>query len=211
MLVIETGQDDFSGSDIERCAEVLRAGGTGVIPTDTVYGLAALASDAGAVARVMRVKERTPDKPLPVQVASAWDANLLGVADSPAAIALIERFWPGPLTIVMERREGIELPFQDAGTIGLRVPASKFCLALIMAAGYMVVPSANPPGAKPPVAPGDIAAEIRGAVDFIVEAGPCPGGVESTVVDITAGVEVLREGAVSREEIMRTVGGGGRP
>jgi L-threonylcarbamoyladenylate synthase len=205
VIVINASQDDFSRQDVERCAEALRAGGVGIIPTDTVYGLAALASDERAVERVMRLKDRAADKPLPVQVASALDANLLGAADSPAAVALIERFWPGPLTIVMERRQGIDLPFQPAGTIGLRIPDSRFCLALIMEAGYLVVPSANPPGAAPPVTPGDIEPAIRQAVDFIVEAGPCAGGVESTVVDISAGVNVLREGAIPARDVARAL------
>ncbi len=205
MLVIKTDQEKFDRGDIERCAEALRGGAIGVIPTDTVYGIAALASDAGAVERVMRIKERAPDKPLPVQVASVRDANLLGVADGPAAVALIERFWPGPLTLVMERRPVVELPCQPGGTIGIRIPASPFCLALIKEAGYLVAPSANPRGAPAPQAADGLAQEIRDAVDFVVDAGSCPGGVESTVVDISAGVEVLREGAIPSDAINKAL------
>lgn len=212
MFVIKTGQDRFKSEEVERCADVLKSGGIGIIPTDTVYGLAASALDAAAVERLLRVKQRPSDKPLPVQVGSSWDANLLGVADTPAAVALIERFWPGPLTIVMERRQGTEIPYQSLATIGIRVPASRFCLALMSEAGYLVVPSANLPGDQPPITVAGIAPEVRDAVDFIVDAGECPGGVESTVVDISAGIEVLREGAVSRDEVLSAMRGdaGGR-
>lgn len=205
MLEITTSQQDFTTEQVERCAEVLRSGGIGIIPTDTVYGIAALASNEAAVGRLLELKDRASGKPLPVQAASEWDANFLGVADSQAAVALIERFWPGPLTIVMERRPGTALAFQDPGTIGIRVPASKFCLALIAEAGFLVVPSANPPGMPAPVSAEDIAPAIVGAVDFLVDAGPCPGGTESTVVDIIAGVTVIREGALSREEVMSVI------
>ena len=209
MFVIKTSQREFSREEIERCAGVLAAGGIGVVPTDTVYGIAALATSAEAVERLMALKRRAADKPLPVQVATAWDANLLGVADGPTAAALIEAFWPGPLTMVVERRGEVALPFQDSSTIGLRIPASEFCRALITTAGYLVVPSANLPGKRPPVTAGELAGEVLDSVDFVVDAGPCPGGVESTVVDITTGVKVLREGALTSEALKKAITGGG--
>jgi L-threonylcarbamoyladenylate synthase len=209
MLEIETGQEEFTPEQVEACADILRSGGLCIIPTDTVYGIAASASDAAAVERLLALKDRAPDKPLPVQVASSNDANVLGVADSPLAVALIERFWPGPLTIVMERRPGVDLPFQKPGTIGIRVPASRFCIALMKRAGNLVVPSANPPGAPAPVSVGEVAAEIMSAVDLVVDAGACPGGIESTVVDITAGAVVLREGALSATDVVEAIEAGG--
>jgi L-threonylcarbamoyladenylate synthase len=207
VLIIRTDQETFEPDDVGRCAEVLAAGGIGIIPTDTVYGIAALVRNAEAVCRVGRIKDRPPDKPLPVQVASAREANLLALADSPAAAALIERFWPGGLTIVMERRPGFDLPFQDPLTIGLRIPASRFCLELIARSGCLVVPSANRSGMPPPARPEEISAQVLESVDFVVEAGACPGGIESSVVDITTGVRVIREGAISCSEIMRVTGG----
>jgi L-threonylcarbamoyladenylate synthase len=211
MLEIRTSKQDFTPEQVEACADVLRSGGLCIIPTDTVYGIAASASDPSAVERLLALKGRAPDKPLPVQAASAGDADLLGVADSPVAAALIERFWPGPLTVVMERRPGTDLPFQNPGTIGIRVPDSGFCLALLKRAGHLMVPSANPPGAPAPVSFEDIAAEILGAVDLAVDAGPCPGGIESTVVDVTAGALVVREGAVSAAAVAEAVEAVGAP
>jgi L-threonylcarbamoyladenylate synthase len=207
LLRLKIGQDDFNDEDVDACADALKRGCVLVMPTDTVYGIAALASDAGAVGRVMRIKERAEDKPLPVQAASVADANVLGVADSPVARALISEFWPGGLTIVLERRQGVDLPYQAGPSIGVRVPGSRFCLAVIERAGRLVVPSANGPGEPAPIAAGDVSSRIIDSVDLLVDAGACPGGTESTVVDITRGIEVLREGAVSRDRIMQAVRG----
>lgn len=207
MLRIRIEEGAFSPEDVERAAAELASGGVGVIPTDTVYGIAALASNEAAVGRVLRIKERPPGKPLPVQVASLQDANAIGIADSPAVAALAGRFWPGPLTIVMERRPGVELPFQDPATIGVRVPASPLCIALIEKAGRLVVPSANAPGRPAPVTPSLIPAELLEAVDFLVDAGRCPLGVESTVVDVTGGVRVVREGAIPGRDVDQAAGG----
>jgi L-threonylcarbamoyladenylate synthase len=205
MLRVTTGQADFDRERVGECARILCDGGVGIIPTDTVYGIAAKASDAKAVARVLAIKERPADKPLPVQVASAADAESLAAPASPLVIALMERFWPGPLTIVIGKRPGVELPFQDASTIGIRVPASPLCIELIERAGFLVVPSANPPGDAAPVAATDIDGRVLAAVDFVIDSGPCPGGLESTVLGVDGALEVLRQGAISLAEILAAV------
>lgn len=199
---ITTTQDGFSAQEVSRCKAALKAGWTGVIPTDTVYGIAGLATDPHAVSRILEIKERPPDKPLPVQADSLESAARLASFADPVAAALAREFWPGGLTLVLERRGRLELPFQEGDTIGIRVPASAFCRALAREAGYLVVPSANPPGAASPVEPSDIDSEVVEQADFLVDCGPCPGGVESTVVSLLAGVEVLREGAIPAEAIM---------
>lgn len=196
----------FEPADVERVAAMLLEGAVGIIPTDTVYGIAALATDRGAVERVLGLKERPVDKPLPVHVATMREANMLAEADGPEASALAERFWPGPLTMVLRRRpHAATLPFQDEATIGLRIPDEMFCLSLIEHAGYLVVPSANPPEAAPPVTLTDVSEALLESVDFVVNAGACPCGVESTVVDLTAGTRVLRQGAVPAAEITRAL------
>ncbi len=192
----------FSPGDVERAAAVLREGGVGVIPTDTVYGIAALARDKGAVSRVLDMKERPPYKPLPVQVASMLQADMLAVVDGPAFAALAEKFWPGPLTMVLPRKQaGPHLAYQGLDTIGLRMPDNMFCISLIEHAGYLVVPSANPPGQPSPVSLSDVSPDILGNVDFVVEGGSCEVGVESTVVDLCGRVRVLRVGAIPADEI----------
>lgn len=202
----------FTPDDVERAAAVFRDGGVGVIPTDTVYGIAALASNEEAVARVLELKERSLDKPLPVHVASMREANVLAEADGPAAVALADRFWPGALTIVLARRTGpgSHLPLQPAESIGLRIPDNMFCLAIIEHAGFLVVPSANPPEAPAPRTLKEVPAGIMGEADLVVNAGACPLGVESTVVDLTGEATVLREGAIPAADIMEALEGLGR-
>lgn len=202
----------FEPADVEAVAAMLTGGGVGIIPTDTVYGLAAVAGDEAAVRRVLELKGRPADKPLPVQVATMREANILAEADGAEASALAERFWPGPLTMVLKRRPfAAELAFQDEKTIGLRIPDEMFCLSLIEHAGYLVVPSANPAGASAPATLGDVSGDLLDVVDFVVNAGACPCGVESTVVDLTAGVRVLREGAIPAEDIDRALSNPAEP
>ena len=197
----------FTPDDVARAAAVLSEGGVGLIPTDTVYGLAALATHKAAVARVLDMKGRPADKPLPVQVASMRVANILAEADGPAAVTLAERFWPGALTLVLPRRTGpaAHLPSQPEESIGLRIPDDMFCVALIEHAGYLVVPSANPTGAPAPETLEQVSPEMIEAVDFVVNGGACQGGVESTVVDLTGNARVLREGAIPAADIMRAL------
>jgi L-threonylcarbamoyladenylate synthase len=199
----------FTPGDVERAAKALLGGGLGVIPTDTVYGIAALASNKEAVAKVFEIKQRSLDKPLPVHVASIREVNALAEADGAAAATLAARFWPGPLTIVLTRRTGpgTRLPLQPAESIGLRIPYDMFCLSLIEHAGYLVVPSANLPGAPSPRTLEDVPAGIIEQMDFVVNAGACPLGVESTVVDLIGEPAVLREGAVPAADVLEMLEG----
>lgn len=209
MFRMKIEQAGFSSGDVERTAQILLSGGVGIIPTDTVYGLAALAAHDGAVKRLLEIKERPAGKPLTVQISKVADAHRLTFADEPDAVALMEKFWPGPLTLVLRRREGIDFPFQESESLGLRMPDNDFCLQLIETAGFLAVPSANRSGEPPPASAEEVAREIVGLVDFIVDGGVCGGGVESTVVDLTGVLRVLREGAVTREEIERALGKSG--
>jgi len=209
MFRMKIEQAGFSSGDVERTAQILLSGGVGIIPTDTVYGLAALAAHDGAVKRLLEIKERPAGKPLPVQISKVADAHRLTFADEPDAVALMEKFWPGPLTLVLRRREGIDLPFQEGESLGLRMPDNDFCLQLIETAGFLAVPSANRSGEPPPASVEEVAREIVGLVDFVIDGGARGGGVESTVVDLTGVLRVLREGAVTREEIERALGKSG--
>ena len=202
---ITIGVEDFTTDDVARCARALKEGEIGIIPTDTVYGIAALASEEEAVARVMEIKGRPPGKPLPVQASSLADVSRIAAADDPVASALANEYWPGPLTLILPRRGGAVLPFQDEKSVGVRVPDSAFARELLAAAGFLVVPSANPAGAPPPVEVSDIAGEIIAAVDFVVDAGACKGGIESTVVRVVGATRVLRTGAIPEEDLLRVV------
>jgi L-threonylcarbamoyladenylate synthase len=196
-------------SDIEKAADVLRAGGLVALPTETVYGLGANAEDPAAVARIFQVKGRPPSHPLIVHIAGA---ELLGdwVEDVPETARLLaERFWPGPLTLVLRR--GRRVPLEATGgleTVAVRVPGHPVALALLSAfGGGVTAPSANRFGHVSPTTADHVRAEFGGAVDFVLDGGPCAVGVESTIVDATGQTPtVLRPGGVTREDLEALLG-----
>jgi L-threonylcarbamoyladenylate synthase len=195
--------------DVEKAAEVLRAGGLAAFPTETVYGLGANAEDPAAVTRIFQVKGRPPSHPLIVHIG---DAEHLGdwVADVPAtARSLAERFWPGPLTLVLRR--GRRVPLEATGgldTVAVRVPDHPVALALLSAfGGGVTAPSANRFGSVSPTTADHVRAELGDAVDFVLDGGPCEVGVESTIVDATGETPgILRPGGVTREDLEAVLG-----
>ena len=196
-------------SDIEQAAEVLRAGGLVALPTETVYGLGADAENPAAVARVYLAKGRPPTHPLIVHLAGAeqLDGWADGVPD--AARLLAERFWPGPLTLVLRR--GSRVPLEATGgleTVALRVPNHPVALELLKAfGGGVAAPSANRFGSVSPTTAEHVRAELGDAVDFVLDGGPCEVGVESTIVDATGGtLSILRPGGVTRESLEAALG-----
>ena len=184
-------------------AAALRRGEVVGVPTDTVYGIAAVAADAPAVARLFAVKRRPEGTPIAVLVADASQAHDLA-ADPipPAAVALMDRFWPGGLTIVLRRRPDLALWLgDDRGTIGVRCPAHPIPRRLAAAVGPLATTSANRHG-EPTL--GDAASvddTFGDEVALVLDGGP-GGEVPSTVVDCTTDdVRVLREGAITADDI----------
>ncbi|UYB40961.1 L-threonylcarbamoyladenylate synthase [Streptomyces sp. Je 1-4] len=196
-------------SDIEKAAGVLRAGGLVALPTETVYGLGANAEDPAAVARIFQVKGRPPSHPLIVHIGGAEQLDDW-VEDVPAAArVLAERFWPGPLTLVLRR--GPRVPLEATGglqTVAVRVPDHPVALALLAAfGGGVAAPSANRFGSVSPTTADHVRAELGDAVDFVLDGGPCEVGVESTIVDATGEIpSVLRPGGVTREDLEAVLG-----
>ncbi|WP_055620532.1 L-threonylcarbamoyladenylate synthase [Streptomyces sp. JHA19] len=196
-------------SDIEKAADVLRAGGLVALPTETVYGLGANAEDPAAVSRTFQVKGRPPSHPLIVHIGGA---ELLDdwVQEVPARARLLaEHFWPGPLTLVLRR--GHRVPLEATGgleTVAVRVPDHPVALALLSAFGRGVTaPSANRFGSVSPTTADDVRAELGDAVDFVLDGGPCEVGVESTIVDATGDIPtILRPGGVTREDLESVLG-----
>lgn len=196
---------------IERAHAVttLRAGGIVSFPTETVYGLGADASNESAVRRVFQVKGRPTNHPLIVHLA---DASLMAewtacVPDS--AMRLAERFWPGPLTLVLPkspRAPAMVTGGQDS--IGLRVPSHPLALALLRDfAGGVAAPSANRFGMVSPTTAEHVRNDLGSQVDYILDGGPCAVGIESTIVNFTTGhPTILRPGGVTQEEIEATLG-----
>ncbi len=195
---------------ITQAVAVLRAGGLVAMPTETVYGLAADATNPCAVARVFEAKGRPRFNPL---IAHVPDAEMAArhVEIPPLAEALISAFWPGPLTLVLPRRKGT--PIADLASAGLptlavRAPAQETARQLIAAFGApLVAPSANLSGHISPTRAEHVLADLDGKLDLVLDAGPCVLGVESTVVRVMpdAPVRILRPGVLTREDLEQVV------
>jgi len=183
---------------------ILKAGGIVAYPTDTVYGLGADGFNERAVNRIYRIKKRPPTQPLSVLIAD--EAEMARLADSvpDSARRLAGEFWPGGLTIVV--RKAPQVPLWVTGgsdTIGVRVPNHPVTLELIRGLGKPLIgTSANLSGSPSCTNAEEVRAQLGESVDFILDGGVCPGGIESTVVDVTGELpRILREGAIPRHEI----------
>ncbi|HVY87310.1 MAG TPA: L-threonylcarbamoyladenylate synthase [Hyphomonadaceae bacterium] len=194
-----------SPADIARAASVIRSGGLVAMPTETVYGLAADATNPLAVASIYAAKGRPSFNPLICHVAGLEMAETL--ADlSPLARRLAEKFWPGPLTLVLPRKPSC--PVADLATAGLpsialRSPKHVAALELIRAVGRpLAAPSANISEQLSPTRADHISPELASKIDLIIDGGPCPAGLESTIVAPgETGAVLLRPGALARSEI----------
>jgi L-threonylcarbamoyladenylate synthase len=189
---------------IARAAEVLRAGGLAAIPTDTLYGLAADAFRPDAVARVFEVKGRASDRALPLVAGSAAQVREYFGALPAIGARLADRFWPCPLTLVLQAPGG--LPRDVTGgldTVGVRVPAHAVTTALCAACGVpLTATSANLTGEPPTDDPDSVVRALGDTIDVLVDAGRTPGGAASTIVDVTgAEPRLLRAGAIAWEEV----------
>jgi L-threonylcarbamoyladenylate synthase len=189
-------------SAIAKAADCLRRGGLVAFPTETVYGLGAHAHDRDAVRRLFAAKQRPSNDPLIVHVASVDEIRTLTTHVPPAAVALAERFWPGPLTLVLRRAASVPLEV-TAGmeTVAVRVPAHPVAHALLAAARMPIAaPSANLFSRPSPTRASHVLADLDGRIDMVLDAGPVDIGVESTVVDLTTvPPTVLRPGAIGIE------------
>jgi L-threonylcarbamoyladenylate synthase len=198
-----------NGNDIERAARVLREGGLVAFPTETVYGLGADATNAAAVAKIFAAKGRPPTNPLIVHVADASAARRYAIDWPPAASHLADRFWPGPLTLVLRKSPDV-VPAVSAGlgTVGLRVPDHPLALQLLKQFdGPVAAPSANRSNRVSPTTARHVRDELGDSVDVILDGGPCAVGIESTVLDLTTPrPAILRPGGVSREQIEAVLG-----
>ena len=194
--------DDAAG--YAAAVEVLRADGIVALPTDTVYGIAVRLDAPEGIERLFHVKQRPPDRAIALLIASAEQANEIGVMNA-AATALAEAFWPGGLTVVVFQRDGTTLPAALTGgapTIGLRVPDHPAPRALAAGVGPLPTTSANRSGEPEARDATEIAAQLGESIDLIVDGGVAHGGPASTVVDCTGAVaRVLRVGAVSVQRV----------
>ncbi len=190
---------------VAEAARVLVEGWPVGIPTDTVYGLAVDPFRPGATDRVFRAKRRRRDVKLAVLVAGLEQALTLADPLPDGVLALMERFWPGPLTVVVRSRPGLAVDLgEDDGTIGVRCPAHAVARALCAVAGPLATTSANLSGEPPLVTAGAVASTFGSAVPVVLDGGPCTGR-PSTVVDCTTeDPGLLREGGVAWDEVVAT-------
>ena len=195
---------------LERAAAILRHGGLVAIPTETVYGLAADALDAEAVAGIFRAKGRPASNPLIVHVSDAAMARSLAASWPAPAAAIAARLWPGPVTVVVPRGPRIpDIVTAGGPTVALRCPDHRLARRLIeLARTPLAAPSANRSEAVSPTTAHHVLAGLRDKVSLILDGGPCGQGIESTVVDCTTvPPRILRPGPLSRAALEAVIGG----
>lgn len=199
-LVLKVSPKDPDRSVISLSAKIIKKGGLIAFPTETVYGIAANLLDKKALGRLYRIKNRPRNKPFTVHIADIGIIRRMGCTITKKAKALIRRLWPGPLTVILKSK--------DNKRIGFRMPDHKVALRLIKASGIPVVaPSANISGHRPPTDSKTVLKYLGGKIDILLDGGPCKVGVESTVIDLTMKPpKILREGAISREKLMKVLG-----
>jgi len=198
-----------SRDEIEHAASLLRAGKLVAFPTETVYGLGANALDVEAVARIFEAKGRPTSSPIIVHVSSMEMARSVAAEWPPAAELLAQRFWPGPLTLVLKKQPRVPaLVTAGLDTVGVRMPAHPVALALIAAAELPIAaPSANRFSQVSPTTAEHVRESLGDRVDYILDGGPCTVGIESTVLSLAQGVPLLlRPGGVSRQQIEDVIG-----
>lgn len=200
---------DATPTAIEHAAADLRRGAVIAFPTETVYGLGADASNAHAVRRVFMIKGRPADHPLILHIAAADQLSRWAAEVPPVAFALAERFWPGPLTLILPR--AAHVPDEVTGgqdTVAVRVPAHPVALALLHAfGGALAAPSANPYGKTSPTCAGHVAAQLGARIDGLIDGGACDVGIESTILDLTGPTaRILRQGMITAPMLADVLG-----
>ena len=197
------------GRDVARAAEILRQGGIVAFPTETVYGLGAHALDSTAVARVFEAKGRPWFDPLIVHIADRSQVATLAADFPPVAMKLADRFWPGPLSIVVPKTPEVpDLVTSGLPEVAIRCPDHPVARELLRISGLPLAgPSANLFGRISPTTAAHVAEQLGERIDYILDGGPCRVGVESTVLHISReGVRLLRPGGVPLEDIESLVG-----
>jgi L-threonylcarbamoyladenylate synthase len=189
--------------EIEKGVKILRIGGVIAFPTDTVYGLGADAFNATAVERIYEIKTRPRHQQLPLLIADVEQLTTLAEPIPEIAWFLASRFWPGGLTLVLVKTDSVPAHLASGPTIAVRVPNHSACLAIIQHLGNPIIgTSANISGQPAALTAEEVEQQLGGKIDFIINGGKCPGGKESTVVDVThESPIILRQGIIPSHEI----------
>ncbi len=194
---------DILPREIDKGVTILRKGGVIAFPTDTVYGLGADAFNTTAVERIYKIKNRSRHQQLPLLIADVEQLTALANPIPGIAWFLTRHFWPGGLTLVLAKTDAVPAHLAPGTTIAVRIPNQHVCLALIKNLGNPIIgTSANISGQPPALTSDEVRQQLAGKIDFVLNGGKCPGGKESTVVDITHGTPaILRQGIISSYDI----------
>ena len=207
-LVFRVSEENFD-SVLERASAIIKRGGTVAFPTETVYGLGADGLNSEAVLKIFEAKKRPPGNPLSLLVHSREDVEKVSKNIPESAFKLMDAFWPGPLTIILEKNEIVpDITSGRLKSIGVRMPDHRVPLELIKRAGTpLAAPSANLSGKPSPSLAAHVISDLTGRIDAILDGGEAAIGLESTVIDMTVEPPVvLRPGAVSLEELESIIG-----
>ena len=190
-------------AEIQRALEILQNGGILAFPTDTVYGLGALAFDNFAIESIYSAKNRPVEKAIPILIGDLSDLDQIADDIPNMAHRFASRFWPGPLTCIVPKKQTLPPAVSATPTVAVRIPDHVDARALLRAAGPMAVTSANLSGQSSPTTAQEAYRQLAGRIPLILDGGRTPGGVPSTVVDCTGEKPVvLREGPISLDELL---------
>jgi len=190
-----------------RGQQILLTGGVITFPTDTVYGLGCLVTEASSIDRLFEIKGRDTNKAIAVLIGNIDHLNRVTVELGENARRLAESFWPGALTLVVPRNPQLPTNLSPQPTIGVRMPNHAFAQALLQSTGPLATTSANISGLPSPVTAQDVLNQLKDRVDLVLDGGACPGGVPSTVVNcVGPEARILREGAITREMLEQVIG-----
>ena len=190
-------------TSIARAVELLQAGELIALPTDTVYGVAAIASQPSAVARLYVAKGRPPERSIPILLADPRDLDAVAAEVSDLVRRLVAHFWPGGLTLIVPKGSAVPPEVSSTSTVAVRLPDLPLTQQIIAAVGAPVAAtSANRSGQPDALTAGEVMAQLQGRIAAVVDGGPSPGGVPSTILDCTTEFpRVLRVGAISVEAL----------
>ena len=190
-------------SNIDPALTILKQGGLIAFPTDTVYGVGALAFDNAAIESIYIAKDRPIEKAIPILIGDLSDLDQIGINIPDMALQLAARFWPGPLTCIIPKKQTLPPAVSATETVAVRIPDHPDALALLRAAGPMAVTSANISGQPSPTTAQDVFQQLQGRIPLILDGGTTPGGIPSTLVDCTGKSPViLREGPLTMENLI---------
>jgi L-threonylcarbamoyladenylate synthase len=206
MTVIERYHPAKLSALCSRVSTILRHGGVVAIPTETYYGLGADPFNPTAVTHLAKVKGRADGKPILLLIGAREQLSDLVDHVPPAATALMEAFWPGPLTIVFQARAGVhELITAGTGTVGVRWTSLAALADILQRVGPVTGTSANRSGETPARTAQEVQQALGNEIDLIIDAGTMPGGFPSTVIQVQGQTQIMREGAITRASIQQAL------